>query len=214
MILKYLGHSAFTIKTKDARLLMDPYDASIGMKLPKVEADIVTISHHHSDHDSIDAVSGDPLVVDWPGEYEKSGIRIIGVSTYHDAEKGAKRGENTVFVVEADGVRIAHLGDLGHTLTDAKIDEIGDVDVLLVPVGGHYTINAKQAVEVARKVGARIVIPMHFNRPELNTETFGELTDLQTFLREHGTAEPEELDQLSLKSGETREGAKIVVLKS
>ncbi len=212
MILKYLGHSAFTIKTKDARILMDPYDSSIGLKMSKQEADIVILSHQHSDHSDMTNVVGSPLVVDWPGEYEKLGVRIIGVATHHDSEGGSLRGENTVFVIEVEGMRVVHLGDLGHMLTDAQIDAVGSVDILLIPVGGYYTIDAKQAVSLARKLSANIIIPMHFNRPELDQQVFGQLGDVQSFLREYGVTEPQELDQLSLKSGEIEDGAKVVVL--
>src|SRR6476469_4622663 len=113
MDIKYMGHASFFLKTKNSRVVMDPFDPKIGLKFPKTEADIVTISHHHSDHDFLGQVSGEPLVIDWPGEFEKQEVRISGFSSFHDKQKGAERGPDTLYKVEADGISVLHCGDLG-----------------------------------------------------------------------------------------------------
>lgn len=153
MQIKYLGHASFFIKTKDARAVTDPFDPKmVGLKFPKTEADVVTISHHHPDHDKSDAVAGTPLVLDWPGEYEKNGVRIFGFKSFHDKNQGSERGENILFKFEAENVSILHCGDMGVVPDQALLDEIGDIDILMVPVGGFYTIGPEDAVEVVKKL--------------------------------------------------------------
>ena len=163
MDITYLGHSSFKIKGKQASIVTDPYDSEmVGMKFPKVDADIVTISHHHADHDRGDGVSQVKKIIDGPGEYEISGVSIIGLTSFHDNKKGADRGKNTIYVIEMDNLRLLHLGDLGHVLSENQIKEIGDVDILFVPVGGFYTLDPQVAVEVLKQIGPSIVIPMHY----------------------------------------------------
>src|SRR3989344_1233999 len=146
MDIRYLGHAAFHIKTKTASIVTDPYNPEmVGLKFPKTEADIVTISHHLPDHDFVQAVSGTPLIIDWPGEFEKMSVRIFGFSSFHDGKKGEERGENIMYKFEAEDISILHCGDLGHSLTDAMVEDIGGVDIVCIPVGGIYTINASQA---------------------------------------------------------------------
>jgi len=214
MDIKYLGHASFFIKSKDARLVTDPYDTSIGIKFPKVEADIVTVSHHHRDHDNSKAVEGNPLIIDMPGEFEKNGIRIFGYLGYHDKEKGAKRGENILYKIEAEGISVLHCGDLGVVLDDTFIDMIGDVDVLLVPVGGFYTIDPQEAVELVKKIEPSIVIPMHYNQPKLNQEIFSKLSGVDEFLDKKGASAVVPTPKLTLKK-ETLVGdeMKVVVME-
>lgn len=143
MDISFLGHSAFKLKGKTASVVTDPYDPSIGLKFPKTEADIVTITHDHLDHNAADQVGGNPFVISGPGEYEVKGIKIIGVPSFHDEKKGEVRGKNTIYNIKIDGLYICHLGDLGQTeLGSEQSDAIGQVDVLLIPVGGFYTIDA------------------------------------------------------------------------
>ncbi|MFZ1549263.1 MAG: MBL fold metallo-hydrolase, partial [Microgenomates group bacterium] len=206
MQLKYLGHSSFLIKSKDAKVVTDPFDPkAVGLKFPKQEADIVTLSHGHADHNHIAGVSAEALVVDWPGEYEKMGVRITGYATFHDQEKGAQRGENTMYKIEADEVSILHCGDLGHALTDELVDEIGDVDILLIPVGGFYTIDSAEALKVIQKIEPSIVIPMHFNREGLDQKAYGQLTGLDEFIKVYGSAPAETLDVLTIKKDDVPE---------
>jgi len=213
MQLKYLGHSSFLIKTKEAKVVTDPFDPkAVGMKFPKQEADVVTFSHQHPDHNYGAGVSAEALVVDWAGEYEKLGVRITGYPTFHDNEKGAQRGENTIYKIEADEISILHCGDLGHTLSDELVDEIGDVDILLIPIGGHYTIDAAEAVSIIHKIEPSIVIPMHYNHKGLDQKIYKDLTGLDEFIAKYGSAPSETLDVLTMKKEDIPEDTKLVVL--
>lgn len=212
MNIKYFGHSCFLIKSKDARIITDPFDEEIGLKLPKLEADIVTVSHDHSDHNNTAGITGDYLTVDWPGEYEKNSVRIRGIAGFHDDQKGEQRGSNTLYRIETEGLRILHCGDLGHIPTDVMLEQIGDIDILMIPVGGHYTIDAKQACQVISKIEPLVVIPMHFGRPELKKETFESLADVEAFLKEYGATNVQEADQLNIKKEDLNEERKVIVL--
>ncbi|MFH1227590.1 MAG: MBL fold metallo-hydrolase [Planctomycetota bacterium] len=167
MKIKWLGHSAFAFSLDSGPIIItDPFDSSAyngAIKYPKIDikADIVTYSHNHPDHCNRN-LPGRPRVFDQPGDYNISGIKIKGVPTFHDASQGRQRGANIVFVFDMDGMRIAHLGDLGHVPTAGQIKEIGRVDVVLIPVGGYFTINAIEAVETAAKLCPGIIIPMHY----------------------------------------------------
>ncbi len=214
MQLKYLGHSSFLIKTKDAKVVTDPFEPkAVGMKFPKQEADVVTFSHQHPDHNYSAGVSAEALVIDWPGESDKLGVRITGYPTFHDKEKGAQRGENTIFKIEADDISVLHCGDLGHVLTDELVDEIGDVDILLIPVGGHYTIDAAEAVNVIHKIEPSIVIPMHYNHKDLDQKLYSEVMGLEEFIKVYGSAPAETLDVLTMKREDLPEDTKLILLK-
>lgn len=202
MEITYLGHSSFKLKGKTASLVTDPYDSGmLGMKFTKTEADIVTISHHHRDHESVENISGVKKIVDGPGEYEINGVSIIGIQTFHDNKKGAELGKNTIYVIEMDGIRLLHLGDLGHLLDDDTIKEIGAIDILMIPVGGSYTIDAKTAVEVYKQVGPSIIIPMHYKPDGVQNEILDKLISVDEFLRESGLR-VEKLPKLSIKEGD------------
>ena len=162
MEITWLGHSCFKIKGKNGTVITDPYDSTIGYKLGKVGANIVTISHDHPGHNFASGIEGEPKVITGPGEYEIAGIFIYGVRTFHDTKKGAERGKNTCYLVEIDDIKVCHLGDLGHVPTAAQIDEISDADVLLVPIGGESTLDATTAVEVGNLMSPTVVIPMHY----------------------------------------------------
>jgi L-ascorbate metabolism protein UlaG (beta-lactamase superfamily) len=213
MDISYLGHASFRIKGRDATLITDPFDPkSVGLKFPKTEADIVTISHGHSDHNFLDNIDSTKMIIDGPGEYEIMDVSVIGIPSYHDDKKGELRGRNTIYVIEMDSLRIAHLGDLGHILKEKDIDAMGDIDVLMIPVGGEYTINANQAAEVARSIEAKIIIPMHFQTKGLNPQMFSKLSTEDAFLADLGL--PVEKDKkLKVKSELLGEEQKIVVLE-
>src|SRR3989338_2408011 len=214
MDIKYLGHASFFIKSKEAKLVTDPFDPKmVGLKFPKVEADIVTVSHHHSDHDQTNLINGEPLVIDMPGEYEKKGLRVFGHQSYHDKQKGAERGENIVYKIEGEVVSILHGGDLGIVLDDAFIDTIGDVDVLLVPVGGFFTIDAVEASELVKKIEPSIVIPMHYNSSKLNQQVFAKLLPVSEFLKKIGQESAVPVSKLTIKKEELEEEMKVVVME-
>lgn len=213
MEIKYLGHASFLIKTKNAKIVTDPYDPSIGLKFPKIEAEIVTVSHQHSDHNRHDLVGGDKVVFDMPGEYERLGVKISGYQTYHDKNKGKERGLNTIFKISAEDINILHCGDLGEVPKDEFLDELGEVDVLLVPVGGVYTINTDEAIDLIKKIEPSIVIPMHYNHSKLNQEVFGNLASVEDFLGKIGAGESIPQPKLSIKKEELSEEMKVIVLE-
>lgn len=215
MDITYLGHSSFKIKTKSATIVTDPYDSTaVGLKFSGTEGDIVTVSHSHKDHNAVDKVTGVKKVLEGPGEYEVMGVSIIGYASYHDGKKGEERGKNTIFVFEFEGLRIAHLGDLGHPLSDDLVNEMGSIDVLMIPVGGKYTISPKEAVELVGKIDPYFIIPMHYAVPGLNAQTFEGLEPVETFLKEIGMT-VENLSKFSLKRDDILDdqSSKVVVLE-
>jgi len=162
----WLAHSCFLLENETgARLLMDPYDECTGYQVPKIKADLVTTSHKHGDHANLDMVEGDSsnyTLIDTVGSFEELGFKVNGVAAKHDDEGGQKRGDIIIYVVECENVRICHLGDLGHRLNQSQIDAIGHVDVLMIPVGGFYTIDAKTAKEVVDDLNPLVVMPIHY----------------------------------------------------
>lgn len=171
MELRYCGHSTFCLTSGGKTITIDPFNDDIGHPKPDVAPDAVVISHEHFDHNNVGLIKGSPKVIrglanegkTWATLDEQVGsVRIKSVPTYHDAEQGAARGKNAVTIYEAEGLRVVHLGDLGHLLTDEQVRAIGKVDVLMIPVGGHYTIGPAEADTVIGQLKPRIVIPMHF----------------------------------------------------
>lgn len=217
MDISYLGHSCFKLRGGSATVVTDPFGKNVGLPVPKVSADLVTVSHDHEDHNFISAVSGtsrraEPFVVRSPGEYDIGGVGVVGIGTFHDDAGGKERGKNTAFVIHVDGVSVAHLGDLGHTLSEAQIEQLGSVDVLLCPVGGFYTIDAKTAAAVVEAISPSIVIPMHFNRKELNQTVFEKLTGVEAFLEAIGAGEAKRLEKLTVTPASLPEETEVVVL--
>lgn len=217
MDIVYLGHSCFRIRGKNAVVITDPYDSEmVGLKLAKQQADVVTISHAHPDHNYLEAIKSKgetPVVVfDTPGEFESKEVDVRGWRTWHDDKQGALRGSNVVFLIEVDGVNIVHLGDLGHLIDDELIDQLGDVSVLMIPVGGHYTIDAAMAMKIVKKIEPRIVIPMHYLAEGMKKETFGELAELSAFLKEAGV-DGTAVDKLTLQADNLPLETQTVVLK-
>lgn len=213
MDITYLGHSSFRIKSKDTSLVTDPFDPKmVGIKFPTgITADIVTISHNHPDHNNVSAIANVRKVVEGPGEYEIGGITILGFASYHDGKKGEERGTNTIYVIEAEGLRLAHLGDLGHTLSDKDIECMGEIDILMVPVGGIKTITPGVAVDIIRSLEPKIVLPMHFKVEGSDSDVFAGLASLDTFLKEVAISQ-ERLDRLSVKKELLGEEQKVVIL--
>ncbi|HEY1420624.1 MAG TPA: MBL fold metallo-hydrolase [Candidatus Dormibacteraeota bacterium] len=208
MDVTWLGHGCFRLRGRGAAAVTDPYPPSIGLKLQRLDADLVTVSHEHENHNYTQVVR-DAYEIRGPGEYEVAGVSVIGVSTYHDAEKGATRGRNTVYLIEIDDVRICHLGDLGHKLGDAEAEAVASPDVLLVPVGGRTSINAAQAAEVVRQLEPRFVVPMHYAIPGLKIE----LDTIERFLKEMGVASSEPQPKLSVQKSSGDYETKVVVLE-
>lgn len=212
MEIKHIGHSCFEIKGKNVILVTDPYGDDVGLKLPKLKAGIVTVSHDHYDHNNSDAIDGigdkKPFVIKGAGGYEIEGVLIEGIATFHDDEGGVKRGVNTAFDIKMDGINICYLGDLGSELTEEQMEGIDEVDILFVPVGGKYTVDAEGAAKIVNKIEPRIVIPMHYSVPGLKID----LDDVEKFVKEMGVA-AENLDVLKIdKKDLPQEGMRLIIL--
>lgn len=209
----YLGHSSFKLVGKTASVITDPYNPTmLGLKFPNVSAEIVTVSHDHEDHSQHSLVNDVYKVIDSPGEYEVKGISFLGFNSYHDNKKGEIRGKNIIFVIEIDGIRVAHLGDLGHTLTESEINNLGDIDILMIPVGGTYTIGPKEAVEITRALDPNIVIPMHYQVAGISEKISENLLPVSDFLSEMG-ATGEEMPKLAVKEGSfDGDGNRVILL--
>ncbi len=210
MDVTWLGQSCFRLRGKNAAVVTDPYPPALGLRLPRQEAEVVTMSHDHDNHSYTQAVRDGAFVVHGPGEYEIAGVSVIGLSTFHDAEKGAKRGRNTVYLIEIDDVRICHLGDLGHPLDDSDAETVASVDVLLVPVGSRTAINSAQAAEVVRQLEPRYVIPMHYATPGVKVQLDG----VDRFLKEMAVTTFEAQPKLAVQaSSATEYETKVIVLE-
>lgn len=215
MHISWLGHSAFKFQGKGVSdaitVVVDPFHSEkIGLKLPRLEADIVTSSHNHDDHNNIAAVKGDPFVITQAGEYEVKGVFIEGVDSYHDDAKGAKRGNNVIFRFEIEDLSITHLGDLGTELDNKQLERLEGTDILLIPVGGVYTIDAQKAVAVINQLEPRIVIPMHYQVPGLKLpETLG---SLESFLKAIAVKPRMEEKLKIIKKDLPQEDMEVVVL--
>lgn len=172
MKITYLAHASFLLVTEaGTRIVTDPldpegYPGKLNYRRFDEPADVVTISHEHADHGGTKVVKGSPIVIRGAGKFRANEVDFLGVATFHDGQRGAERGDNTVFIITVDGMRIAHMGDLGHVLTADQAAEIGAVDIAMIPIGGYYTIDAAEAETVAGQVGARLVIPMHYKTPK------------------------------------------------
>jgi L-ascorbate metabolism protein UlaG (beta-lactamase superfamily) len=185
MEIVWLGHSCFRIRGREATIVTDPFDKTLGYPMKKVTANIVTVSHPHPRHNHSEGVAGDPKVISRPGEYEIHNVFINGILTFHDADKGERLGKNTAFLFQIEEVSICHLGDLGHIPTSEQIEQMSDADILMVPVGGGNTIGAAAAVETISLIQPKIVMPMHY-RTEAVT---GDLEPPDRFLKEMGVKE-------------------------
>ncbi|MCJ7786780.1 MBL fold metallo-hydrolase [Patescibacteria group bacterium] len=224
------GQSCFQIslqpeKNNQVRIVIDPFDEIIGLRLPKLEADILLVTHSHPDHSNIKAVSGNPFLVSGPGEYEIKEIYIQGIHSWHDEEGGKKLGENTVYTLEAEDLKLCHLGDLGQNeLTPEQLEKIGGVDILMIPVGGVVTIDPKGAQKIISQIEPKIVIPMHYQIPSFRrakakvekkeTSSTPKLDSLDKFLKVMGIKTAETLNKLLIKKKDLSEqGLKVVVLE-
>lgn len=211
MEITWLGHACFKIRGKEATVITDPYDQTVGYNLGKQTADIVTISHPHSDHNYASGIGGSPRLVEGPGEYEISGVLITGISTYHDTEGGKKRGKNTVYLIEMEDLTICHLGDIGHVPTADQAEQLSNVQILMIPVGGGATLDASAAVETISLIEPKIVIPMHYQTEVLVKHNF---EPLDKFLKEMGVKEVQPQPKLTVTKANMPPGnTQVVVLE-
>ncbi|MDD4495149.1 MAG: MBL fold metallo-hydrolase [Eubacteriales bacterium] len=209
MKIKWLGHSCYHITLSNGiRILTDPFDETTGYTVPSVEADIVTSSHDHFDHNYVKCVRGEYKFLKTTDEYSENGVRIYGISTFHDSVGGKKRGSNIIFVYEIDGLRLCHCGDLGHLLSEEQLAEIGKVDILMIPVGGTYTINAVQANAVKEAIRPNIVIPMHYKTDWMNFP----IEKVDAFLKIAGNSWKANRDEIEITAQNISGMPEIIVL--
>lgn len=210
MKIKWLGHAAFLITSDSGtRIITDPYETSEGLKYGEIKetADIVTVSHDHGDHNNVAAVKGNPQVV--RDTTEAKGINIKAIPTAHDDKGGSERGKNTIFCFEVDGIRICHAGDLGHLLTDNQVVEVGKVHVLLIPVGGYFTIDARTAGEVCDQVRTRVIIPMHYK----NDKCLFPIGGVDEFIKNKDNVTRVDGSEVEFTLADLPAGPRIMVLK-
>lgn len=213
MELVYLGNSAFRLRmTRGITLVTDPFEKLGNVLMRQVNAEVVTVSHDHKDHSVLGRVKGEPLVISAPGEYEISGVRITGLASFHDKEKGKKRGKNNIFLIQMDEVKICHLGDLGHLPSGKLLEEINDIDVLLVPSGGVYTLNSQEAAKLAKEIQPKIVIPMHYQMKGMG-EHFKDLETTESFLKNLGVEGETSKQKLVLKKGALSEEMQVFLME-
>lgn len=212
MYITWLGHAAFKLQDKISSdgitIITDPFGDKLGIKMPKIEADIVTISHAHDDHSNRSAIKGDAYVIDCAGEYEIKNVAVEGVQADHDDKDGKERGKVVAYRIDMDDLSLVHLSDLGTTLNSKQLEVLGGVDILMIPVGGKGTLDAKKAVEVVSQIEPRIVIPMHYAVPGLKLE----LDPVEKFVKELGV-KPRNEDKLKIsKKDLPQEDMELVIL--
>jgi L-ascorbate metabolism protein UlaG (beta-lactamase superfamily) len=213
MEILWYGHACFRLKDRHITVITDPYDKTLGLSLPRPKADIVTISHPSPHHNYVSGVKGDFKVVDRPGEYEISDVFITGI--YLAPEKKSSKSvegssKNNIFVIYMDDIALCHLGDLKHVPTQNQVEDMGNIDVLLVPVGGHNALNAAQAAEVISLIEPYLVIPMHYSLPNLTIK----LDPVRKFLKEMGLAKADSVASMKLTRNSLPEETQIVLLEA
>lgn len=210
MKVKWLGHASFLITSDTGmKIITDPYAKDDRLKYGDIResADIVTVSHDHFDHNNAAAVGGEPVVV--RGSTEAKGIKFKGIPAHHDEAGGSQRGDNVIFCFEVDGVKVCHLGDLGHQLSDKQIAELGKIDVLLIPVGGFFTIDAAVATRLCGQLKPGVIIPMHFKNNKCNFPIAG----VDEFLKGKKNVSQPDASEAEFKQGELPADTQIIVLK-
>ncbi len=215
MDIYWLGQACFKLKGKKASVIIDPYKSEFtGLKLPKdLSCDVGLSTHDHDDHNNtailISPSGGKPMVFKDPGEYEVAGVVIAGINSSHDDKGGAERGKNTIYHLMFDGLNIVHLGDLGQPeLTEDQLAQIGEVDILLIPVGSVYTIDGKRASSIVSQIEPKIIIPMHYKTEELKFELEG----VEGFLKEMGVENITPQPKLSITKDKLPEEPMVVLL--
>lgn len=215
MEITWYGHACFRIREKQIVIVTDPYDKSIGYTLPRIRADIVTVSHDMPGHNYVQGVKGEPHVLSGPGEYEIAGVFVTGVSTLHHRPRSDKGGRpalpehNTMFVIEFDKLTVCHLGDLGEVPSQAQVESMSKIDILLIPVGGGATLDAARAAEVISLLEPSIVIPMHYQTPYTQLA----LDPVDKFLKEMGLPLPPAQEMLKISASELPEETQVVLLE-
>lgn len=213
MDITWFGLSCFRIREGGVTIICDPYDKTVGLTLPRMRADVVTVSHEQPGHNSVERVAGEPKVLRGPGEYEVNNVFFTGLTTYHKRRGGALPERNVIFFMEFGDLTVGHLGDLGEVPSQSEIEELnlGEVDVMMVPVGGGDILDPTRAVEVIGMFEPKIVIPMHFQQPELSAAWAAELEPVDKFLRELGVSAPEPESMLKVSKSSLPEETQVAL---
>jgi len=210
MQITWYGHSCFRLRSRKGTVVTDPYGNGLGYDLPRLRADIVTVSHKHPDHDNVKAVKGKPMIINGPGEYEIKGIFVIGIPTSQGDGQGGPKSRNTMYLFNLGGVTVCHLGDLVRVPTQWEVEELSDVDVLLIPVGGGNAIGAAKASEVISLLEPKVVIPMHYGTEAVKGL---KLQPVDHFLKEMGIKEIAPQDTVKLTKGGLPSETQVIVMK-
>ncbi len=215
MNITWYGQSCFKLQSKDIVLITDPFDKKIGLKPPYGAANIVTVSHDHYDHNNFKIIKGDPFVVDSAGEYEIRKITIRGIDSFHDNSKGKERGDNIIYVIEMEDIRICHLGDFGQEgFLNSQLEKIGQIDVLFIPIGGIFTIDWKLASVIISQTEPRIVIPMHYKLTGMSGD-LSKIDNADNFCKEHGISAEDAVEKFNIKKKDLPQNeAKVVLMKT
>lgn len=216
MQINYYGHSCFKLKGKHGTVVTDPYseEGVYGISMPKLTADLVTVSHHHRGHDAIEKIKASanrkkPFIIDFPGEYEVGGISVFGVKTFHDKVEGKERGNNLIFTILIDGITVCHLGDLAHPLSDEQLKNLAAIDVLFLPVGGPSSLMGEEAVKVAQAINPNYLIPMHYADSAYPKDA--PLKKIEDFFQAYGTTVEAE-EKLNVEKDRLPDEMQLVVL--
>lgn len=226
MVITWYGQACFKIASGDLTVAIDPYGKGIGLTPPRFGADILAITHEHFDHSNRETVGGrqlksnnpglietvEPFIIDGPGEYEVKNIYVVGIHTFHDTQQGRERGLNTAYKIEMEGIRLLHMGDFGEAaLREEVLDKIGEVDILLIPVGGKFTVDGRTAARLVKEIEPKIAIPMHYKIPGLKIGLAG----AEEFLKETGFSKAPVEDKLTVRKKDFSEDkeTQIIILK-
>ena len=214
MDITWYGLSCYRIREGGVTIICDPYDKSVGLTLAKARADIVTVSHDRAGHNAVDRITGDPKILTGPGEYEVKNVFITGLTTYHRKDGNQAPERNVAFFFEFGGLTVGHMGDIGEVPAQSEIEElnIGEVDVLMVPVGGGSTLDPARAVELVGLLEPRLVIPMHYNHPGLSDDLASRLESVDKFLKEFGAVTVDPVDTLKVSKSTLPEETQVVLL--
>lgn len=214
MDISWYGLSCFRIRESGVTVICDPYDKKTsGLSLPRIKADIVTISHDRPGHNHAEGVGGDPKVLNGPGEYEVKNVVITGMTTYHKANGHDLPERNVAYFFDFDGFTVGHLGDLGQIPQQRQVEDLGEIDVLLVPVSGHNTLDAARITEVISLLEPKIVVPMHYRHPGLAKGLAESLEPVDKFLKELGITEPDTESTLKLTKTGLPEETQVILLE-
>lgn len=208
MKIRWYGHACFELNSsRGVRIVADPFDAKVGYEVPDIEANIVTLSHDHYDHNNLSAVKGEYVLVKDTGDYNIEEITIQGFSTYHDHEMGVKRGKNIVFKYIIDKLTIVHLGDLGHLLDQDILQNLEDIDVLLIPTGGTFTIDSSEAFELVTTISPKIIIPMHYKTEKINFN----IEPVYNFTKYFDNVVYLDSNELNISDGQLKKNNQVIV---